>query len=373
MNKNIFTYTFLIFLLILFSQETFAQTKLEKAEKELKEARTLLKSLDKKSTRTLTKYKIRQKQIELQEALLENIKNQISKLEKEIFKNSQQKEKYQKEINRLKSEYEELILYAYKTRKTRDKTMFIFSSKTFNQAYKRFVYLQYLTEYLEQTTKDLQAINDSITILNENLELQKNEKISLKEKQTDELIKLNKSKVILSSILQNLQTKKSELIAEVKRKERIANSLRKSIKYHVASIKGVKKSKISKEFEKHIGKLPFPVKGLITSTFGKHRHSVLKNVEVNNDGIEIASAKNAIVKSVYKGEVSQVLKIPGGNKAVIVKHGQYFTVYSNLSEVFVNKGDKLKQGEKIGLPKSRILSFQIWYLNKKLNPQKWIK
>jgi len=371
-NKHL-TYLILLLFFILFSNITFAQTKLAKAEKELRQARSLLQSLDKKSTRTLTKYKIRQKQIELQNVILNQIKNEIDILENDILKNSRKKGVYQKEINRLKNEYEELILYAYKTRKTRDKTMFIFSSKTFNQAYKRFVYLQYLTEYLEETTKDLQIITDSITQINMILSDQKQEKLVLKEKQTDELIKLNKSKIILSSILKNLQNKKFQLLAEVRRKERIAKTLRKSIKSHVASTKGVKKSKVSLAFEKRIGKLPFPVKGIITSSFGKHTHSVLKNVQVNNDGIEIASAKNAIVKSVYKGEVSQVLKIPGGNKAVIIKHGQYFTVYSNLDVVYVNKGDKIKQGGKIGLPKSRILSFQIWYLNKKLNPQTWLR
>jgi len=373
LNKNLFIYTFIIFVLMLFSQTNFAQSNLVKAERELKKARALLKSLDKKSTRTLTKFEIRKKQIELQEKLLIQIKKEIEILEKKISENAKQKEKFQKEINRLKSEYEELILYAYKTRKTRDKTMFIFSSKTFNQAYKRFVYLQYLTEYLEQTTKDLQIITDSISVLNKNLTEQKEDKLVLKEKQTDELIKLNKSKIILSNILKNLQSKKSQLIAEVRRKEKIAKSLRKSIKHHVASIKGIKKSKFSLDFEKNIGRLPFPVKGIITSTFGKHTHSVLKNVQVNNDGIEIASAKNAVAKSVFKGVVSQVLKIPGGNKAVIIKHGQYFTVYSNLSEVYVNKGDKIKQGGKVGVPNSRILSFQIWYLNKKLNPQKWLR
>ena len=373
MNKKLLIYIFLFFVLMFFSQTNFAQSKLVKAERELKQARILLKSLDKKSIRTLTKFKVRQKQIVLQKTLLLQIKNEIGFLEKKINKNTNLKKIFQKEIDRLKYEYEELILYAYKTRKTRDKTMFIFSSKTFNQAYKRFVYLQYLTEYLEETTKDLQSITDSISVLNDSLVIQKQNKLSLKEQQTDELIKLNNSKEILSKILNNLQSRKSELLAEVRKKERIAKSLRKSIKRNVASIKGVKKTRETLNFEKNIGKLPFPIKGLITSTFGKHTHSVLKNVQVNNDGIEIASAKGAKVKSVYKGTVAQVLKIPGGHNAVIIKHGQYFTVYSNLSDVFVKKGQKIKKGGVVGLPSSRILSFQIWYLNQKLNPQKWLR
>ncbi len=374
MNKKIITYTISIIFLLSFSEGIFAQSKkLAKAEKELKAARILLKSLDKKSTRTLTKFEVRKRQIELQETLLENIKNEIESLEKKISENTKQRQKFQNEINRLKSEYEELILYAYKTRSSRDKTMYIFSSKTFNQAYKRFVYLQYLTEYLEETTIDLKIITDSISILNDSLIVQKEDKLILKEKQTDELIKLNKSRLILSKILTSLKSKKSQLIAEVKRKERIAKTLRKSIKKSIGSNTSIKKTKLSLNFEKNKGRLPFPVKGIVTSSFGKHTHPVLKNVQVNNDGIEIATAQGAKVKSIHAGEISQVLKIPGGNNAVIIKHGQYYTVYSNLSKVFVSKGDKIKIGKEIGLPSSRMLSFQIWYLNKKLNPQKWLR
>ncbi|MCF6365867.1 MAG: peptidoglycan DD-metalloendopeptidase family protein [Bacteroidales bacterium] len=373
MNKKTIIYASIIFLFFCFSKKTFAQSKLEKAEKELNKARNLLKSLDKKSTRTFTKFKIRKKQIELQENLLKNIKIEISNLEKEIEKNTERKEELQKEIKRLQSEYEELILYAYKTRKTRDKTMYIFSAKTFSQAYRRFVYLQYLTEYLEETTKDLEIKNDSISIINEHLISQKDDKLLLKEKQTDELIRLNESKKILSNILNNLQTKKAELIAEVKRKEKIAASLRKSIKKNVGTNTSAKKTKLSLNFEKNKGRFPFPVKGIITSSFGKHTHSVLKNVQVNNDGIEIASAKGEKVKAIHPGVISQVLKIPGGQNAIIIKHGQYYSVYSNMQDVYVSKGAKVKRGEAIGTPNARILNFQIWFQNKKLNPQKWLK
>lgn len=373
MNKKHIIYTVTIFFIFCFSTNTFAQSKLAKAEEELNKARSLLKSLDKRSTRTFTKFKIRKKQIQLQEILLENLKIEIDSLEKEITENTERKYELKKEITRLQKEYEKLILYAYKTRKTRDKTMYIFSAKTFSQAYRRFVYLQYLTEYLEETTKDLKIKKDSISIINESLVLQKDDKLILKEKQTDELIRLNESRKILSNILTNLKNKKSELISDVRRKEKIATSLRKSIKKNIASNKNEKKTKLSINFEKNKGRLPFPVKGIITSSFGKHTHSVLKNVQVNNDGIEIATAKDEKVKAVHSGTISQVLKIPGANNAIIIKHGQYFTVYSNLQSVYVNKGDKVKRGEAIGVPDGRMLSFQIWYQNQKLNPQKWLR
>ncbi|NOZ34407.1 MAG: peptidoglycan DD-metalloendopeptidase family protein [Chlorobi bacterium] len=372
MNKKI-TYGFILFILFGISFSSFGQSKkLLKAQKDLQQAKTLLTSLNKKSEVTYLKYQVLTKQIKFQKVLLNNIKTEIDSLDKLISVNTQNRNKLKKTITSLKKEYEELIFYAYKTRNTRDKTIYIFSAKTFNQAYRRFVYLQYLTEYLEETTTDLKVKADSLSLLNEDLFLQKNEKLELKEKQTDELLQLNSSKKILDNILDNLINKKEQLLKEIRKKEKIFAVLRKSIKKVSGNTK-ITKTKLSLTFEKNKGKLPFPAKGIITSTFGKHKHAVLKNIEVNNDGIDIATELGENAKAVFKGKVVQVLKIPGANKAVIVKHGQYYSVYSNLNEVFVSKGQSVKVGEALGKPDSRILNFQIWYRNKKLNPQRWLR
>jgi murein DD-endopeptidase MepM/ murein hydrolase activator NlpD len=369
-------FIFILLIIVCFNTFTsvvYAQSDLVKAEKELKEAKNLLESLGKQSSQTLTKYNILKKQIQLQDVLITKLQKEILKIESEILINSDKKKLLQTEIKKLKSEYEELIFYAYKTRKSRDKTMYILSSKSFNQAYRRFVYLQYLTEYIEQTTTVLNIKNDSLSLINENLMMLKDDKLILKEKQTNELIQLNSSKVFLSEMLSGLESRKEELMVEVNRKEKIANSLRESIQKNISSEKSIKKSKTTEEFELNKGRLPFPLKGIITSSFGTHTHSVLKNVQVNNDGIEIAAASGEQVKCVYKGKVTQVLKVPGSNNAVLIKHGQYYTVYSNLSEVFIKTGDDVKQGALIGTPDSRMLNFQIWFENQKLNPQLWLK
>ncbi len=373
MIKKYFTYGFIIVFLFGISFVAEAQSKkLKKAQKDLEKARKLLTSLNKKSEATYLKYQVLEKQIKLQEILLKNIKSEIDSLDILITENTDKKNKLEETIKGLKKEYEELIFYAYKTRNIRDKTIYIFSAKTFNQAYRRFVYLQYLTEYLEQTTSDLKQKSDSISFLTDNLFIQKNEKLELKEKQTDELLKLNASKKILDNILNKLQSKKQQLLDEIRKKEKITAALRKSIK-NVSGNLSSKKNKLSLNFEKNKGRLPYPAKGIIASSFGKHTHAVLKNVQINNDGIDIATEQNENVKCVFKGVVVQVLKIPGANKAVIVKHGQYYSVYSNLSDVFVKKGDHVSTGEEIGKPDARMLNFQIWYQNKKLNPQKWLK
>lgn len=370
--KNL-KYGLLVFFLTLISFNVSAQSKkLLKAEKDLESARKLLLSLNKKSEVTYLKYQVLNKQIKFQHILLSNLKNEIDSLDILISDNTKKRNELEETIKSLKKEYEELIFYAYKTRKIREKTIYIFSAKTFNQAYRRFVYLQYLTEYLEQTTGDLKEKYDSLSLLNENLFLQKNEKLELREKQTDELLKLNNSKKILDNILNNLINKKEKLLKEIKKKEKLSKALRKSMNSVVVNTKNVK-TKLSLKFEKNKGRLPFPAKGIIASSFGKHKHAVLKNVQINNDGIDIATQQGENAKAVFSGIVVQVLKIPGANKAVIIKHGQYYSVYSNLAEVYVKKGKNILTGDLVGKPDARMLNFQIWYQNKKLNPQKWLK
>ncbi len=366
---------FILFLVLSINMGiVFGQSsKLVKAQKDVEDIRKMLKSLNLKTGKTVLEYQLLSKQIKYQDILLTKMTKEIDSVSKVIDENTKVRAELLKEIDRLKKEYEELILYAYKTRNTRNKTIYILSAESFNQAYRRFVYLQYLTEYLEQTTTDFNMKSDSLVFINENLKLQKLEKERLKENQTNELLKLNESKKFLDGILVNLNSQKDKLNSELKEKERIAEALRTSIKKTLKNETFGAKSDLSLKFEANKGKFAMPVKGIITSYFGEHTHPVLKNVKVNNDGIEIATNVGEKVKSIHGGIVSQVLKIPGSNNAVIIKHGEYYTVYSNLSEVYVKKGENVAGGQEIGFPDSRVLNFQIWYQNVKLDPQTWLK
>jgi murein hydrolase activator len=367
---------FSIFLLLFILSVVFLSaqsSKLIKAQKDVEDIRKLIKSLNLKTGKTYLEYQLLSKQIKYQEILLKKMTKEIDSVSQMIDTNVKVRNDLLKEINRLKKEYEELILYAYKTRNTRNKTIYILSAETFNQAYRRFVYLQYLTEYLEQTTTELKIKTDSLIYINENLKIQKIEKEQLKENQTGELLQLNESKKILDGILFNLNTQKDKLTSELREKERIAEALRNSIKKTMKNETFGTKSDLSLKFEANKGRYNMPVNGIITSSFGEHIHPVLKNVKVNNDGIEIATNVGEKVKNIHPGVVSQVLKIPGSNNAIIIKHGEYYTVYSNLSEVYVKKGENVKTGQEIGMPDSRMLNFQIWYQNVKLDPQSWLK
>ncbi|RYD70266.1 MAG: peptidase M23, partial [Sphingobacteriales bacterium] len=137
--------------------------------------------------------------------------------------------------------------------------------------------------------------------------------------------------------------------------------------------------KLSSEFAGNRSKLPWPVeRGFITERFGRHEHPTIPDVVVNNSGIKIRTEKGGKARCIFGGEVTNIIRIPGANKAVIVKHGNYFTVYSNLSEVFVHAGDKISVKENIGSIAENIMNgetemeLQIWKNEEKLNPESWI-
>jgi murein DD-endopeptidase MepM/ murein hydrolase activator NlpD len=135
---------------------------------------------------------------------------------------------------------------------------------------------------------------------------------------------------------------------------------------------------LSGKFEANRGKLPWPVdKGAITETFGTHAHPVLKGITTYNNGIDIATSKNAPVKAIYEGEVMGVVSIPGSGDAILIKHGEYLTVYSNLGRVTVEKGQKVKTGTVIGNAGENDegvteAHLEIWKGKTKLNPALWI-
>ena len=310
---------------------------------------------------------------------IEELKEEIQSIENQIVSNTGRISSLKKKKDILKVDYEELLYYAYKTRNIRQKTLYILSAQSFNQAYRRFKYLQFFTDYVHTFTVDLHHMTDSLNTENINLSNRKKEKIHLREKQADEIIRLKKVKTTKKTIIAKLRTKKSKLQREIKKRKirsnAITNSVQKQNKTQTDD-----KSPETVSFAQAKGKLPFPVNGIITSRFGKHRHPVYENVFIRNDGIEITASNTYDVKSVFKGLVKQIIQIPGSNKAVLVKHGTYYTVYANLSDVYVKTEQKIDRNTKIGKifvnstsDDSGVLNFQIWKQNKKLNPERWLK
>jgi septal ring factor EnvC (AmiA/AmiB activator) len=224
-------------------------------------------------------------------------------------------------------------------------------------------------ERLKSTRQQLldEARNETEKLAQEKSK-QNREVQDLKRRQQDLKSKLQQQR----SVEQQLEREIQRIIEEEARKKRDAGE--------PAYALTPEQKLVGDSFAQNKLKLPWPVeRGVITERFGIHRHPVLENVQVRNNGINIATETNAGVRAVFNGEVSRVFGISGGNSAVIIRHGNYLTVYSNLKEVIVKKGDKVSVHQKIGTVytdaddgNKSILKFQIWRENQKLNPEEWI-
>lgn len=367
--------------------------KKQKTADEIKYTSKLLEEAKKNEKQTLNKYKILNRQIELRSNLITGINSEVGVLSGFIDQNTWLVNSLNSDLDELKKEYARMILFAQKNQTNYSKLLFVLSANSFNQAYKRMVYLRQYTDYRKKQAELIQWIRDLIQVKISGLEKQKTEKESLLNVKKQEADQLNKEKKQQGKYLTDLQQKKKDFEKKLKDQQRIESQLSREIQRIIDE--EVKKAKAagktsyeqtpeqklaSGQFEQNKRRLPWPVeRGVITDHFGVHEHAVLKNIQVKNNGIDISTAKGATARSVFAGEVSRVFMVSGGNAAVIIRHGKYLTVYSNLINVLVKSGDKVSIKQALGTigtdvddESKTVLKFQIWRENEKLNPEDWI-
>lgn len=390
---------FLVIFFLVLAQLSGAQSldelrkKKQKTADEIKYTSKLLEEAKKNEKQTLNKYKILNRQIELRSNLITGINSEVGVLSGFIDQNTWLVNSLNSDLEELKSEYARMIQFAQKNQTNYSKLLFVLSANSFNQAYKRMVYLRQYTDYRKRQAELIQWIRDLIQVKITGLERQKTEKESLLSVKKREADQLNKEKKQQSKNLTDLQQKKKDFEKKLKDQQRIESQLSREIQRIIDE--EVKKAKASGktayeltpeqklasgQFEQNKRRLPWPVeRGVITDRFGVHEHAVLKNIEVRNNGIDISTAKGAAARSVFAGEVSRVFMVSGGNAAVIIRHGKYLTVYSNLINVLVKSGDKVTIKQPLGTigtdlddDSKTVLKFQIWRENEKLNPEDWI-
>lgn len=308
----------------------------------------------------------------------------------------------------LKKQYAELLFYAYKSQSTYSRLMFIFSANDFNQAYKRFRYLQHLSDYRVQQQRLILQVQDSLSGKRAVLQTTRTEKSSLLTSQKKEKGKLDQEKQEQVTIIKDLSNREKKLRADLKQKQKDEEKLNRSIediirkeiaearkkaqqKEKATSGKSSSTSssssvlaltpeaqKLSNDFAGNKGKLPWPVEqGFISSTFGKHTHPVWKDVVINNNGIDINTSSGSKARAIFGGTVLRVLMVVD-KYAVLLQHGEFFTLYSNLREVYVKSGDKVNIKQTIGLIQTdeddgkTEAHLEVWKGSNKLDPQSWI-
>lgn len=379
--------------------------KKQKTNDEIKYTTKLLQEAKTNQTKTLNKFKILNKQIELRTNLITGINSEVGVLADFIDQNAWLVASLNADLDGLKKEYAQMIVFAQKNQTNYSKLLFVLSSNSFNQAYKRLMYLRQYTEYRKRQAELIQWIRDLVEVKVSRLQLQRAEKETLLQSKKKEADQLNKEKKQQSQVLTTLQKKQKEFEKKLKEQQKIeaqlSNEIEKIIEEEVRKARerakekekqtGVKQSTTAKyemtpeeklasgQFEQNKRRLPWPVeRGIITDRFGVHEHPVMKNIQVKNNGVDISTAQGVKARAVFAGEVSRVFMVSGGNMAVIIRHGKYMTVYSNLVNVQVKSGDKVAIKQTIGTigtdvdDEKTVLKFQIWKENEKLDPEGWI-
>jgi murein hydrolase activator len=390
--------------LFFFSTLIYAQSKgdLEKKKnqllKEIRLTNKLLKETKKNKELSVGELLILNSKINARDKLINTMNYEIQLINKGISSSEQNILLSEKEIIRLKKEYAKIIYYAYKHRNTYDKVMFIFASEDINQAYKRLKYIQQYTEYRKSQAQAIVETQKELTVQIESLKKVKQENSVLVSLQKQEKQTLSTEKTEQESVVKQLQNQEESLKSKLKKKEAAKRKMQKAIQRIIAAeIKkareAAKKSgttskgfpmtpeakKLSASFATNKGKLPWPcASGTITARFGKHPHPVLAGIVINNNGIDISTSKGATARAVFGGIVSAVVLMPGEGKVIIIRHGEYLSVYSYMSEVFVNKGDKITTKQELGVlinesgKNKTTIHLEIWKGMTKLNPEYWI-
>ena len=412
LRRSKYTISFILWIL---SFSTFSQTKDElkkqkaSIEKEINYTTELLNKTKKNKTKSLSYLKALDKQINNKEYLLKTLNIEISLLNKQIRKTEQLIIKTgesivseQENLELLKKEYEKMILACFKKKGNRNNLIFIVSSEDFNQAYKRIVYLkQYASfrnnqiEKITQSKKEFETNKIELNTQKDQLTFESTSKKALTSTKKNELNTINKAKLEKQELVNNLSKSermfKKQLQEKQKRKKVLDDKIRKIIEEEIrkAREEAEKKNKgfsltseamaLSTEFNNNKGKLPWPLeKGVIVQGYGKQKHIVFAGVETFNNGIDIATEKNTNVRAVFDGTVSRIFFIKGEGKAILMNHGEYFSVYSGLKEVSVKAGDQLLAKEKIGVvltqeeKEKTELHFEIWKGYDKNDPSKWL-
>ena len=391
-----------LFSSVLNAQDRKASLQQEKMqiEGEIAYTNKLLSQTQKNRRSTLDELVVLQQKIRQRESLINTIKAEVILLNKEIKETTDSIFSLKVELKKLKEEYAKMIYYAYRNRSSYDRLIFLFSSRDFNQAYRRLKYFQQYGAYRRMQAELISKTQASLLEKEQQLEQQKADKqILLVEEQNGKNL-LENEKGDADRTVQNLSRKEKELKASLRAKEKAAAALQKTIENIIAEeirlaeerARAESTSKtssgfaltpeelqLSENFASNKGKLPWPTeRGIVSSTFGEHQHPVLPRVKVKNNGIDILTSEGEYARAIFGGIVTRIISVPNFNNVVIIRHGEYLSVYSNLDEVLVSKGQEVSTKQNIGRvytnhsENKTELHFELWKAKDLMNPSYWL-
>lgn len=365
-------------------------------KKEIKQINNLLFSNKKTRKNVVTEVEDLQVKLNVREELIKVTNAQVNLLTRKINLNQRNISSQRKELEELKADYAKMIQYSYASKSLQNRLMFLFSSESFLQAYKR---IQYLKQYTQYRRKQGVAIGEKTLLLqklNKTLIEEKSKKVTLVNENKTVQEQLKKERINQQSLIKSLKLKAQNLSAQISKKEQQARAIDQEIDRLIreaiaASNKAAGKSSkktfeltpeaklIAANFEANRGRLPWPLeKGIVVQGFGRQKHPVVKTTTIQSNGVTIATSPSSKVRAVFKGEVMSVVTFKGSNPSVLIRHGNYITVYKNLGKLYVKKGDKVQAKDPIGevftnenTGKTEV-QFSIFNNVKALNPKGWI-
>ena len=341
------------------------ERKREALDKQIRTTTALIEQARREQRVTQEQLQLLEQQIQAREQLIRTMNNELKRVDQRIQEDEAMVISLKNDMEVLKEEYGRMLQFAYRNRSAYDRMSYIFAANSFQQGFKRSRYLQQIGEQRERQAALITETQATLEERLASLKEQRDEKNRLVSQQLAEKQRLAKDRSGQHNALTSLKKEETKLKDTQRKQEKqrkdLDNAIRKAIeaelKPKAGSAAGTKldltltpeAKELNADFEKNRGKLPWPVeKGVITSRFGKQPHPVLKGITIENNGIDITTEKGAAVRALFRGEVSSVIVIPGAGKAVIVSHGAYRSVYSNLREVSVAKGQKVDTKQTLG-------------------------
>jgi murein hydrolase activator len=407
LNMSRYTTKYILLILVLICLPGFVMAQktkkeLENKKKKLQEDIEYLNKLLEQTTNnkesSLSRLMTVNRKISLQEQVIETVTREIEIMQYQIKTANDTINSMEVKLTDLKKEYARMVVDAYKTEKGYNKLSFIFASKDFEQAALRMRYVQEYQEYRHRQALIIDSTSKEISQNVARLQKKKDEKTQLLGNVESERGILNAEKNDQQKIYDQLKGKENQLRKELTEKQHASQKLDASIKKLIEeeirksnAVVKTKKSdtktlelkltpeaeKLSESFENNKGKLPWPVvEGVITRPFGIY--SPMPGITMSNSGIDIGTTKGAIGRAVFDGTVSYVNDDPEYGKVIIIRHGEFLSVYRHLKDVFVKEGEKVQTKQTLGTimydDQNQIadLELQIWKGQNKLDPQEWL-
>jgi septal ring factor EnvC (AmiA/AmiB activator) len=426
MPKFLVSLLFICMTSVLWSQSS-QQEKLEqrKAEiqKEIRDNEKLLLSVKSKEKSAMNVFMIQKNKIRLKEILINTSEKQAKYLANDMYINQMEINKLNKELAVLKEDYAKMIVKSYKGRSEQSRAMFILSSDNFLQAYKRAQYLKQYTSFRKNQGEEIKSKSVELVNYNNKLSAQKIAKQKLIVENEKEKIGLVKEKQEQEKLVNSIKKDKNKIVSDIRKKQRESKTIDKQIDRLIreaiaeanrkAALEKAKARALAKNanaspkevaaaiakepvsssrieltpeakliadnFRANRGSLPWPVeKGFISLGYGDQAHPIYNTLVIHNSGVEITTNEGASARAVFGGEVASVMVLSPVNKAVMIQHGDYFTIYQNLSSVSVNKGDKISIKQVLGRVRTNgdtgktVIKFLLLQNTTYTNPQGWL-